>query len=152
MACISSSIDLLYLIKTSWCRCIIFIKENLILLIWPFCFNYIYIIIKQRQAQKNKINSFLKRQVFSLRALKGGGSREFQQALCGKIFAMLTPFINTWEDETGKIYLNSKPDPVLRTLQSYHWKMLIGVFQSHCTAWLMSRCYPVSCYRMTCWL
>ena len=39
MACITSSIDLLYLIKTSWCRWIIFIKENLILLICPFCFN-----------------------------------------------------------------------------------------------------------------
>ena len=33
------SIDLLYLIKTSWCRLIIFIKENLIHLIYPFCFN-----------------------------------------------------------------------------------------------------------------
>ena len=31
MACITSSIDLLYLIKTSWCRWIISIKENLIL-------------------------------------------------------------------------------------------------------------------------
>ena len=39
MACITSSIDLLYLIKTSRCRWIIFIKENLILLICPFCFN-----------------------------------------------------------------------------------------------------------------
>ena len=39
MACITSSIDLLYLIKLSWCRWIIFIKENLILLICPFCFN-----------------------------------------------------------------------------------------------------------------
>ena len=39
LACITSSIDLLYLIKTSWCRWIIFIKENLILLICPFCFN-----------------------------------------------------------------------------------------------------------------
>ena len=39
MACITSSIDLLYLIKTSWCRWITFIKENLILLICPFCFN-----------------------------------------------------------------------------------------------------------------
>ena len=28
MACITSSIDLLYLIKTSWCRWIFFIKEN----------------------------------------------------------------------------------------------------------------------------
>ena len=39
MACINSSIDLLYLIKTSCCRWIIFIKENLILLICPFYFN-----------------------------------------------------------------------------------------------------------------
>ena len=39
MACITSSIDLLYLKKTSRCRWIIFIKENLILLICPFCFN-----------------------------------------------------------------------------------------------------------------
>ena len=39
MGCITSSIDLLYLIKTSWCRWIIFIKENSILLICPFCFN-----------------------------------------------------------------------------------------------------------------
>ena len=39
MACITSSIDLSYLIKTSWCRWITFIKENLILLICPFCFN-----------------------------------------------------------------------------------------------------------------
>ena len=40
MACITSSIDLLYLIKTtSWCSWVIFIKENLILLICPFCFN-----------------------------------------------------------------------------------------------------------------
>ena len=38
MACITSSIDLLYLTKTSWCRCIIFIKEYLILLICPFYF------------------------------------------------------------------------------------------------------------------
>ena len=36
MACITPSIDLLYLIKTFWCRWIIFIKENLILLIFPF--------------------------------------------------------------------------------------------------------------------
>ena len=39
MACITSSTDVLYLIKTSWCHWIIFIKENLILLICPFCFN-----------------------------------------------------------------------------------------------------------------
>ena len=39
MASIISSIDLLYLIKTSWCRSVIFIKENLILFICPFCFN-----------------------------------------------------------------------------------------------------------------
>ena len=39
MACITSTTDLLYLIKTSWCRWIILIKENLILLICPFCFN-----------------------------------------------------------------------------------------------------------------
>ena len=39
MACITSSTDLLYLLKTSWCRWIIFIKGNLILLICSFCFN-----------------------------------------------------------------------------------------------------------------
>ena len=39
MACLTSSIDLLYLVKTSWCHWIIFIKENLILFIFPFCFN-----------------------------------------------------------------------------------------------------------------
>ena len=39
MACITSSTDLLYFIKTSWCHWIIFIKENLILLIYPCCFN-----------------------------------------------------------------------------------------------------------------
>ena len=39
MACITSSIDLLHLIKTSCYRWIIFIKENLILLLCPFCFN-----------------------------------------------------------------------------------------------------------------
>lgn len=39
MACISSSVHLLYLIKTPWCRWVIFIKGNLILLICPFCFN-----------------------------------------------------------------------------------------------------------------
>ena len=39
IACITSSIDLLYLIRTSWLRWIIFTKENLILLICPFCFN-----------------------------------------------------------------------------------------------------------------
>ena len=39
MACITCSIDLLYLIKTSRCHWIIFIKENLILLICPSCFN-----------------------------------------------------------------------------------------------------------------
>ena len=39
MAYITSLIDLLYLVKTSWCRWIIFTKENLILLICPFCFN-----------------------------------------------------------------------------------------------------------------
>ena len=39
MVCIFSSIDLLYLIKTSWCHWIIFLKENLILLICPFCLN-----------------------------------------------------------------------------------------------------------------
>ena len=35
---IMSSISLLYLIKTSWCRWIIYFKEKLIL-ICPFCFN-----------------------------------------------------------------------------------------------------------------
>ena len=39
MACITSSIDLLYLIKTSLCHWIIFIKENLILVICSFHFN-----------------------------------------------------------------------------------------------------------------
>ena len=39
MACITSSADLSYLIKTSWCRWIIFITENLILFISPFYFN-----------------------------------------------------------------------------------------------------------------
>ena len=38
MACITSSTDLLYLIKTSWCRQIIFFEENLILFICPFCY------------------------------------------------------------------------------------------------------------------
>ena len=36
MGCITSSADVLFLIKTFWCRWIIFIKENLILLICPF--------------------------------------------------------------------------------------------------------------------
>ena len=36
MASITSLIDLLYWMKTSWCRWIIFIKENLILLICHF--------------------------------------------------------------------------------------------------------------------
>ena len=31
--------DLLYLIKASWCRWIIFINQFLILFIFPFCFN-----------------------------------------------------------------------------------------------------------------
>ena len=39
MAFITSSVDLLYLVKTSWCCWIIFIKENLMFLIRPFCFN-----------------------------------------------------------------------------------------------------------------
>ena len=39
MACITSSIDLLYLIKTSEYRRILFIKEDLVLPIFPFCFN-----------------------------------------------------------------------------------------------------------------
>ena len=39
MAWITSPIGLLYLIKTSWCRWIIFIKENLILLICSFYYN-----------------------------------------------------------------------------------------------------------------
>ena len=39
MANIISSIDLLCLVKTSWCRWIIFIQENLIPLICPLCFN-----------------------------------------------------------------------------------------------------------------
>ena len=39
MACITSSTDLLYLIKTSWCPWIIFIKENLTLHNFPSCFN-----------------------------------------------------------------------------------------------------------------
>ena len=39
MAYITSSTDLSYLIKTSWCRWIIFIKKILVLLICPFCFN-----------------------------------------------------------------------------------------------------------------
>ena len=39
MTCITFSIDLLYLIKTSRCRWVIFIQEILILLIWPSCFN-----------------------------------------------------------------------------------------------------------------
>ena len=39
MACVTSSIDLLYLIKTSQCRWIILMKENVILFIWLFCFN-----------------------------------------------------------------------------------------------------------------
>ena len=39
MASITSSIDLLYLIKTSWCRWIIVIEESLILLVCPFSFN-----------------------------------------------------------------------------------------------------------------
>ena len=39
MACITSSVDLLSLIKTFWCHWIIFIKENFIFLICPFCFN-----------------------------------------------------------------------------------------------------------------
>ena len=39
MACITSLINLLYLIKPSWCHWIIFTKENLITLICPFCFN-----------------------------------------------------------------------------------------------------------------
>ena len=39
MACITSSVDLLYSIKTSGCCWILFIKENLILLISPFSFN-----------------------------------------------------------------------------------------------------------------
>ena len=38
MACITFSMDLLYLIKTSWCRWIICAEENFILLICPFCF------------------------------------------------------------------------------------------------------------------
>ena len=39
MACITLSIDFLYLGKTSWCCWIIFIKENLIVLICPFYLN-----------------------------------------------------------------------------------------------------------------
>ena len=39
MAGITSSIDLLHLIKTSWHHWIIFIKENLILFFCIFCFN-----------------------------------------------------------------------------------------------------------------
>ena len=37
--CITSSVDLLYLMKTYWCRWIIFIMENLILLVCLFYFN-----------------------------------------------------------------------------------------------------------------
>ena len=39
MACITSLIDLLYLIKISWCHWIVVIRGNFILLICPFCFN-----------------------------------------------------------------------------------------------------------------
>ena len=39
MTCITCSIDLLYLIKTSRCRWVIFVKEILILHICPSCFN-----------------------------------------------------------------------------------------------------------------
>ena len=39
MACITFPADLLYLVKTSWCRWIVFIIESLILLICSFFFN-----------------------------------------------------------------------------------------------------------------
>ena len=54
MACITFSINLLYLIKTSLCHWIIFIKENLILVICSFHFNNIqlnnYLQVQERSS------------------------------------------------------------------------------------------------------